>query len=193
MVAGRIFLTADDKLSALGQQVRSSDRDAFRTLFEETYPGLQRYATSLLGDPDAAKDVVQEVFLRIWKRRETLDPGRSVKSLLYTAVRNLSFNEDRTATSRKILLTTIEKPDLVPDASEGMGAKMLGKKFQEWIREMPDKRREAFQLSRFDGLSYAEIARLMGLSVRTVERHIQLALRHLRDRLKEYEPDLLQS
>jgi len=103
----------------------------------------------------------------------------------------MALNTDRTAATRSTLLSTIDNSSVAPDASEGIDARMLQIRFRQWIGEMPDRRREAFQLSRFDELSYAEIARIMGLSVRTVERHIQLALKELRDRVREFEPTLL--
>ena len=68
---------------------------------------------------------------------------------------------------------------------------MLGDRVRAWIGELPPKRREAFWLSRADGLSYAEIATVTGTSVKTVENHIGAALRHLRDRLARFAPDSL--
>jgi len=74
-----------------------------------------------------------------------------------------------------------------PNADELLDAEDLGVRIREWISELPPKRREAFQLSRFDGLSHEEIAEVMNVAPRTVTNHIMLALQHLRDRLRTFQ------
>lgn len=184
---------SNERLFALwSARIRDSDEAAFQALFEATYPSLHRYAQSLTKNTVLAQDAVQEAFLRIWRRRATLDPSRSLRALLYLAVRNLVFNEERTLLQRKKLLATMDPPAAPSRPDEHSHVEMLEAHMRRWIRALPQRRREAFQLSRYDGLSYQEIAHVMGLSVKTVERHIQLALRELRDRLRALEPTLLQ-
>lgn len=184
-------LSTDSTFSEWSQRLRASDRTAFQALFKATYPALCRYATGFTGDATVAQDLVQDAFLRIWNRRATLDPARSLQALLYVTVRNLALNHERTTAKRQTLLTTMDAPAPSPEPDAAVAADLLRERLQGWIREMPARRREAFQLSRFDGLSYEEIAGVMGLSVRTVEQHIRLALQHLRGRLREQEPELL--
>lgn len=183
----------DDSAFAIwSEQIRASNQGAFEALFHAMYPSLSRYAQSLTPQVEVAQDAVQETFLRIWRRRDTLDPTRSLRALLYLAVRNLVFNEERTALQRQKRLATMDAPAQPTRPDEASQAQMLETHMRRWIRAMPDRRREAFQLSRYDGLTYQEIAHVMGLSVKTVERHIQLALRELRDHLRSLEPTLLQ-
>lgn len=174
-------------------RIRDSDRDACAEIFRVMHPALLRYAIRLTGREQTAEDIVQEAFIRLWRRRQRLDPSESLRGLLYATVRNLAFNEQRDTKRRQNLLTEMDQPDRSPVPDATTGARMLQERMRAWINEMPPRRREAFQLSRFDGLSYSEIAAVMQLSVRTVERHIRLALAHLRKRLRAYDPTLLQS
>lgn len=181
----------EQRFATWSARICASDEAAFQALFEATYPSLQRYAQSLTPSATVAQDAVQEAFLRIWRRRSTLDPTRSLRALLYRAVRNLVFNEERTLLQRKKLLATMDPPPAPSRPDELSQVELLETHMRRWIRALPERRREAFQLSRYDGLSYQEIAQVMGLSVKTVERHMQLALRELRDRLRALEPTLL--
>ncbi len=173
------------------EKLRTSDRSAFKAFFDATYPSVVRYACGFTRDEASAHDIAQEVYVRLWSGRGAIDPKRSLRAVLYVSVRNLAFNRNRTRMSREKAHTIMDKPDvpLLPD--DVLGVRELSEKIQAWIRELPARRREAFQLSRYDGLSYEEIGQIMGLSARTVEQHIRLALSTLRDRLKELEPDLL--
>lgn len=184
----------DEQFADWCRRLHGGERAALEALFRTAYPALVRYARGLSaeGDPEA-QDVVQDVFIRLWERRRTLDPERSIKALLYTMVRHRTFNQMRNATNRETLLQTMDtgKPAPSPDAQAD--AELLGARLRTWIDELPERRREAFRLSRFDGLSYEEIARVMEVSVRTVENHIRLALKHLRERLRTFEPDRLKS
>lgn len=174
------------------QRIRASDRQAFETLFAATSHSLFRYALRLTQQADQAEDIVQDVFLRLWIKRATLDPNRSLRTLLYVMVRNLAFAQERTAVKRQALLSDMDKPVTEPTPEEATQARLLGAHLRTWIQELPARRREAFQLSRFDGLSYEEIADVMGLSIKTVDNHIWKALRYLRQRLHTFDADLLQ-
>ncbi|MEZ4702253.1 MAG: RNA polymerase sigma-70 factor [Rhodothermales bacterium] len=169
------------------------DIDACTALFSQHYPDLVRYARSIAGDAGGAEDAVQDAFLRLWKRRETIDPERSVRSLLYRAVRNLVLNEARDAALHRDLLKDMQPNGHAPMPDAAAGAGLIGDRMRGWIGELPERRREAFELSRFYGLSYDEIAGIMGVSKKTVENHIRLALQHLRDRLHQFDPHLLRT
>ena len=153
------------------------------------HPVLLRYAARLTRDEDAAYDVVQDAFVKLWQVRETLDPERSMKALLYRIVRNLSLNYQRMkrheATQRAAL------PDgeaaQTPTPEETYDAEVLGAHLRQWIDTLPPRRREAFELSRFESLSHDEIAQVMNLAPRTVTNHIMLALQYLRDRLRAFQ------
>ena len=182
----------EEHLPKLTRKLRAGDREAFRELFRGLYGPLLRYGKSFTGEEQGAKDIVQETFLRLWKRRETLDEDRSIRALLFTMVRNRALNQKRDAMNRKRLLGEHgqEEPER-PGVDEKVAGKLLEERIRSWIGELPERRREAFELSRFSGLTYEEIAGVMDISTRTVENHIRLALQDLRRRVKDTRPDLL--
>lgn len=187
--AARMPLPLDD-LSALAGRVRSGDRAAFERLFRALHPDLVRYGRSL-ADAAEADDAVQDAFLALWRRRDALDPGRSVRALLYAAVRHRLFNRHRDAARRRDLLDAMDAPDPLPAPDAVADAALLAGQVRGWLDALPDRQREAFGLSRFDGLSYAEVAGVMGCSVKTVENHIGRALQTLRAQIQRAAPDAL--
>ena len=159
------------------------DPDAHADLFRQTHGPLVRYALRITGDAAAAEDVVQDVFVTLWRKREDLAEGDALQSLLYTMVRNRALNSTR---RRRWHGDADEAPEPVsdtPPADLALDASDLQRHLHRWIDELPPRRGEAFALSRFHGLRHAEIADVMGLSERTVGTHILLALRELRTRL----------
>jgi RNA polymerase sigma-70 factor (ECF subfamily) len=167
------------------------DRTEFEALFRELHGPLLRYARSL--DAAEADDAVQDAFVTLWRRRAALDPDRSVRALLYTTVRSKIYNRARDTRRRGEILDAMPAtpPPTRPD--DTTDAALLGARIREWLGELPDRQREAFALSRFDGLSYAEVSGVMGCSRKTVENHVGRALRTLRDRLRDAAPDALLS
>ncbi len=178
-----------DPFAAWSTRLRASDAHACTEVFDALHPSLLRYALRLTQDEDAAYDVVQEAFITLWERRHTLDPNRSLKALLYRIVHNRSLNHLRMkkhAATRTDALAQ-QPPASVPSPEETYETAHLSVLLRTWIDELAPRRREAFQLSRFEGLSHDEIAQVMNLTPRTVTNHIMLALQHLRNRLRTFE------
>lgn len=164
--------------------IRSSDPRAFSELFEAMHPVLLRYAWGILKRQEAAQDIVQDAFEKLWRIRATVDPKRSLNALLYTMVRNLALNYKRSNKYEAGTLPEQGPLDDAPQADERMDTDMLRVRLGQYIDELPERRREAFTLSRFEGLSHEEIAQVMQLTPRTVNTHITLALRDLRKRYR---------
>lgn len=178
------------------RRLKASDRRAYAELFEEMYDPLFRYVRSITNDPEAARDVTQDVFIRLWDARDSLATGRSLEAYLYRMARNQAYNHERGRRTRA------EKEDEVRDRSAAQpappsqpdaqtAAQRLEDRLQRWIRELPRRQREALVLSRFEDLSHEEIADVMEISPRTVNNHIVRALKHLRGCIRDYKPDLL--
>ena len=182
---------APDDFASLVPRLRAGDRAAFGEVFRGLHGDLVRYGRRF-ADGAEAEDAVQEAFLAAWRRRETIDPGRSVRALLYTAVRNTLLNRRRDAARRDEIRTTMDEPDRPAPPDDTAAAALLSERMRGWLGELPERQREAFGLSRFDGLSYAEIADVMGVAPKTVENHVGRALAHLRDRLRAVAPEALQ-
>ena len=166
-------------------QLRQDDEAAFDTLFRAYYEPLCRYATSILNNLDDAEDVVQQVFIKFWEQRTTLDVKWSVKAYLYKMVHNRSLNRLRDALNREQknaqhALTLEQSYDPQQDAGQE-----LTERLQKALSALPTECRRIFELSRFEELKYREIADQLGISIKTVETQMGKALRVLRVELAD--------
>ena len=175
--------------SAWSERLRKSDSSACTEVFRQLHAPLIRYAARLTRDENAAYDVVQESFIKLWEHRQNLDPQRPLKAYLYSIVRNTALNHITRRTNIFSGLDSVQSNSEDPSASpeDPLISSELKSSIHTWINELPPRRQEAFRLSRFENLSHEEIADVMGLEKRTVTHHIMLALRHLRDRLATYQ------
>jgi len=156
----------------------------FEALFREHFPALMAFSRKILGDEDDAREVVQGVFIRLWEKRESLDDFASLKSYLFTSVHNRSLNVVR---DRK-KFSDAEVPDVAGslDVEQQMEALELEEKMKAVIGDLPEKCRQVFEMSRFEGLKYGEIAERLQISVKTVENQMSKALKILREKLAGY-------
>ena len=175
------------------RRIRLGDASAFEALFRDLHPGLVRFAGGFAESTAAADDLVQEAFVRIWERRQRLDPERSLRALLFQTVRNLGLNRARDRATRREKLDGLAAEaamasggGLAPDALAE--AEATRARLHAWMEELPERQREALHLTRVQGLSHEEAARVMGVSPRTVNNHLVRALRTLRDRLQRIDP-----
>jgi RNA polymerase sigma-70 factor (family 1) len=173
--------------------LRNSDEMVFETIFRNYYERLCNYANSILNDMDEAEETVQNTFLIIWEKREVVDIHSSVKSYLYQSVHNHCLNRIKHYKVRRQHSEYYRSQDeakVFSPSQELIGAE-LEEKINKAIEELPRQCRTIFKLSRFENLTYAEIADQLKLSVKTVDNHMVRALRILREKLKEYIPLLL--
>lgn len=185
-----------DLLAVWSERIRRGDEEAFEALFRTRRDALvARTARLMGGDRSAAHDVVQETFVRLWERRDRIDPGRSIDGWLHRTARNAALNRLRDARTRAELLE--ERADEAPSMGsriarpdEALASGELERRLSGWIDELPERQREALSLTRFHGYDHAEAATLMGCSPRTVNNHLVRALKVLRGKLADYAPDL---
>ena len=179
------------RFSEWARCLQASDRGAFTALFQAMSAKLVRYAQTITHDEASAYDILQDVFLKLWEMRERINPESSLQSLLYTMTRNAAINMNRKSSvlvysgaegeEKFEMVETVSGKPASMDAT--LDAKNLASRIYRWIDELPERRKEAFVLSRHHDLSHKEISSIMGLSERTVNTHIFLALKHLRARL----------
>lgn len=183
----------DEQFKTWSRRLRQSDRQAYTHVFETTYDTLWRYAWYFTHDEDAAYDVLQDVFLKLWQIRARIDPSKSLKALLYQMVRNTALNRLRhdKRHAAEALDDILFEPASTAVTDVDVETQSLEQMMRRWVDELPTRRREAFMLSRYQGLSHAEIADIMALTPKTVNNHIVLALQHLRSRLQAHQPDLI--
>ena len=142
-------------------RLRKGDTESFRIVFEENAPLFLAFARRLLRDADAAEDVVQNVFMRLWIGRERIDPERGLRNYLLVAVRNEIYCYLRMAfQARRESQTPVREPE---DSTLGQDSELSARELQQVVDQvvdhMPSRRREIFLLSRRQHLSNAEIAR----------------------------------
>ena len=168
----------DSRLIAL---LREGDPLSFEILFQKYYVRFYNFVFNLTKNSQAAEDIIQNVFMKIWINRANLRPDQSIHNYIYVLSKREMLNHirDRKAYVQVERLVMAEQPsEEVTDQS--MALKELDERIRRFIADMPEQRRKVFLLSRYRGLTNKEIAEMMGLSVRTVDRHINLALTSLK-------------
>jgi RNA polymerase sigma-70 factor (ECF subfamily) len=170
------------------EELKKGSYHAFDKLFAKYGEPLFCFVYSILKSSEDSKEVVQEVFVKVWERRQTLNEYLSFKSFLFSiAYHHVISNFRKKASEKKYLdqLVLISNGlSISPDVE--VEYEMLSEKVDEIINNMPAQRKGIFIMSRFEGRSHAEIASKLNISVKTVENHINLSLKTLRLRLGDY-------
>ena len=186
--------------SAFLSRLRAGDRQAFETMAEAYYERLVRYAFGYVRDAAAAEDIVQDMLLNVWLAREQLTVRGSLASYLFGAVRNRALNYTRhervmarwseraAATDEHETwiagTTTLPGSWELDDEAEAFEARMRA--VRDAIAALPPRLREAFRLRVEHGLSFAEVADVMGLSLRSAQTTYLRAVQAVRERLGPY-------
>ena len=166
------------------QKVREGDGTAFEQLFRLYCQPLIYFVRRYVQDVPTAENLVQEVFLAVWANRSRLDPAKNVKTYLYTAARNQALKhlrhsnvEDRSAEEVGSALPRQDTPE------DELRQKEISTAVARAVEALPEKTRIVFSMNRYDHLTYAEIAEIQGVSIKTVETQMGRALEFLRGRL----------
>jgi RNA polymerase sigma-70 factor (family 1) len=169
-------------------RMQQGDERALELLFKTYYAQLCRFARNMLKDSTQAEDMVQDVFMKVWDKRNQINITTSLKAYLFMAVRNHCLNALK-VNERKFWMDESMEDDSRLSADNminELSAKSLSERINLAIDKLPAKCRQTFQLSRFDELSYKEIAETMNVSVKTVENQMGKALAFLRTNLDSY-------
>ena len=180
-----------EHMSLINQPIQSLAD--FERLFHQYYGRLGRYAMRFLSNPEDARDLVQAVFVRLWEKKKYLDDDFQASAYLHTAVRNACLNHLEHMKVRQVHAQYELQAPLPRDHSpqDHLEAHETAERIRLALAELPDRCREAFLLSRREGLSYQEVAERMQISPKTVEVQIGKALKLLRTQLGAILPILL--
>ncbi|MFT5165547.1 MAG: RNA polymerase sigma-70 factor (ECF subfamily) [Saprospiraceae bacterium] len=165
---------------ALLENIRKGDKPAFRKLFDMYYQILLATAINLLKDVNLAKDVVQEVFFQIWKKREEIIIESSMSGYLKRAVINRSINQIK---SRKKMVSENHFQQMhsnQPSVTEDLETQHLNEVLQKALDSLPERCRLVFVMRRMEGMSHKEIAEKLNISPKTIENQITKALKTLK-------------
>lgn len=179
--------TGDDPLDRLMAAIKGGSSRALGRLMSLCWEDLVRYAARQLGDVEVARDVVQEAFIQVWERRRGWRPRGSARAYLYRIVRHLVIDEKRKQGVRRRWAESRQLVDAPRPATpaEELDAKVLADAFEAAVASLPDRRREVFELVFQRGLSHAEAAAVLDISVQTVANQMSAALRSVRRAIKE--------
>ncbi|MCD6069102.1 MAG: polymerase subunit sigma-24 [Bacteroidetes bacterium] len=173
----------------------SDTNSAFETLYKTYYNSLRNTANNIIGDSDGAHDIVQEVFLKLWHRKEELSTVIHQKAYLFRSVINASLShlENKKQVVPAATLTKIPgDPDPAYqqtnsiDTTSSLDRKELEAKISRALNKLPPKCKAIFALSRFEDMKYREIAEHLGVSLKTVENQMGIALKKIRADLSPY-------
>jgi len=164
-------------------RIQQGDAEAFESLFHQYQPALFRFLWHFLRSEEAANDLIQNIFLKIWQNRATWKPGKSVSAYLYRAAKNAALNYIRDTKADRfqpVSENTLseEQPDRNLEEQETLAS------VQKCIDALPDGCRAVFIMSRYEDAKYREISEALQISIKTVENQMGRALRLLRQCLK---------
>lgn len=164
------------------RELKRGDAEAWRCLFVRYYSVYVRFTAKITGDSAAAKDIVQDMFMKLWKNRDRLDENASLESLLYVIARNSSFTWLRDRRPSVPVGASVEDAPVASVEDELLDAERI-EQLTEAVCSLPEQRRNVMKL-KLGGVTNRKISEELGVSEKTVERHITLAIHDLKNRLK---------
>jgi len=159
-----------------------ANREDFKVLYQNTYGILVNFVYSKTKDWDLSKEIVQNTFVRFWRKREEINIRNSEKSYLFSMVRNGIIDHYRKEQNKTDLdeVVRLDKFHVEQDIEKEQISIEIKYYLKKSIESLKDKRKEIFELSKFEGLTYKEIAKHMQISERSVEDNIAKAFKHIR-------------
>jgi RNA polymerase sigma factor (sigma-70 family) len=157
-------------------------KEEFKILFDNHFDGVRRYLLYRSGNADLATDLAQEVFMKLWEKRNRIFYDTS-KGLLFKMAADLAVSRHRKEKASQGFLKNFRLREENYSPHEEMEFEQLKQLYELALRKLGDKQRIVFLMSRVDGMKYSEIAETLGLSVKTVEKRMTLALAFLKKSL----------
>ncbi|WP_295127473.1 RNA polymerase sigma factor [uncultured Chitinophaga sp.] len=174
--------STDEILRSWWEAVLNGDTQAYAHVHELLHPVLYRYAFAMLNDDALANDVVQDLFIKIWFRRERIGMLQSVKAYFLISLRRQTLNQLRSLRRLQILAPT--EPDIEFSAEdiiiEEEHKQDLRDKLARYLNELPKRQKEVVYLYYYEELSYEEIAAIMEINYQSVLNLMQKAIKQLR-------------
>ena len=183
-------LAKDEEMMAATAQ---GDEHAFEILVKRYQGRVLNLIYRFVGDRTQAKDLAQEVFVRVWQAAKGYKPKAKFTTWVYRIAANLCFNELKSSGKKKLLISegpikesqtlNEETSDVSPSGEDIVLAEERSRQISEALQSLPENQRMALILKKYDNLSYQEIARVMGCSVSAVESLLVRAKRNLQEKL----------
>lgn len=168
---------------------QNSDQQAFKELYLAYFDRLYKFAFSILHSAEFAEEAVNDVFLNIWQKRNSLKNIQSLTNYLFISTKNTSvnylskFRKERNTTLDDVLVR-FETDELTPETAF-FNAEVRSE-IEQAINQLPPKTKLVFQMAKIEGLKYKEIAQILDISVNTIDNHIATAIKKLSHTLKNF-------
>jgi RNA polymerase sigma-70 factor (family 1) len=180
-------LSIDTWMQQLKLQVANGDERSFKSIFDYYAPKIKKFAFAIVKTQDAATEITDAVFVKIWKSREQLPNIDNLRVYLYTAAKNTALNylakmANQNLTQPFDYIHIQLQQDACPD--EIMINKEMLAKINAAINQLPPKCKMIFKLVREDGLKYKEVAAVLNVSVKTVDAQMVIAIKKISENLK---------
>ncbi|WP_297093539.1 RNA polymerase sigma factor [uncultured Draconibacterium sp.] len=180
--------------------LKKGDPSAFKDVFKLLYPRLKGYCKLFISDDNKVEDLIQETFITLWEKRNSIKTDRSIESYLFVILRNncLNFlrNEKLEKTTFSIDVEEVSELqylyqiDLLGKEEKSLEEQLVTS-FQEAVDELPDKMKQVFKRCKIEGRKQKEVADEMGISIKMVEKHIAKAKEQIRKKLVDQYPVLI--
>jgi len=169
------------------KKLKEGDSFAFEVLFYKYRNKIKGFALKIVPAQIDPEEIVQEVFVRVWLKKEAIDPEKDFQSYLFSIAKHLVLDHLKSAVNRKLYFVGehFQRDLLDEEGIEASQSEETEAKLQKLINEIPERRREIFRLSRFEGLSYKQIAERLNISENTVDSQIRNALAFLRKEFRK--------
>ncbi len=164
--------------------LKTGNRQSFTVLYNQYWSQVYNFSRLYLTSRDAAEEVVQEVFVKVWESREFIREDDNFKGLLFIITRNLIFNQSRKSFNEDFYkITMLAAMEQSYDMEAEIDAKNLREYIDQLIADLPPQRKLIFTMSRNENMSYKEIAEKLNISEKTVENQISSAIKYLKQNL----------
>ncbi|QGY44797.1 RNA polymerase sigma-70 factor [Maribellus comscasis] len=182
------------------KRLKNGDPSAYKEVFRLLYPRLKGYCRLFISDEHEAEDIIQEGFLTLWEKRNTIQPENSVENLLFVMVRNRCLNRIKKQKLEEVnadLETNIpsENQFLYQIDFSGKEDKSLEElmieSFQQAVDELPEKMQFVYKKCKIEGRKQKEIAEELGVTVKAIEKHISKAKHNIRQKLLLQYPSMV--
>ncbi|MDX8339220.1 RNA polymerase sigma factor [Draconibacterium sp. IB214405] len=180
--------------------LKKGDPSAFKDVFRLLYPRLKGYCKLFVSDDNKIEDLIQETFITLWEKRNSIKTDQSVESYLFVILRNncLNFlrNEKLEKTTFSLELEEISELqylyqiDFLGKEEKSMEEQLV-ESFQVAVEELPDKMKQVFKLCKIEGRKQKEVAEEIGISIKMVEKHVAKAKEQIRKKLIGQYPMLI--
>ena len=170
------------------KRIRKGNEKAFRSLYGLYFNKVANYAFKLLHSEEDAREVAQDVFIKLWNMREQLEPNKSISALMFkiTKFTSIDLIRKQQSTVRTVHIGNAPLFGNATTIDNDLNGQELYAEYLRILDRLPEKRRQIFQMSRDENLSHKDIAAKLQISVKTVEAQIRLALQQIRKYLKNY-------